>query len=1376
MSIRFIFLGITLLGSVITSSPVQAQGPYKDVSIASPNAASLGKYADIPVNYHTGIPQISIPIYTAKAGPLELPVSLSYHASGIKVLEPASWVGAGWSLNAGGVITRTVMGVPDERGTGNSSIHSKGYFSDFGFSNHILVPTANPSYFQEDASSFLIGKYDGEPDLFFFNFGSYSGKFYFNDDRTPVFVPQQDIKVEYNYTGTGSIRGFILTTPDGVKYFFGEMPGFSGTAPVERTLTISPDVGQTAGSTISSWFLQKIVSADDQFTISLDYQTENYGFYTLQMFPLPGTNTTDKEYKLIKNVVQGVKLNKISFPNGTIHFTGSTIRTDLSDQNTSFTDNNNSSSKALDEILITDSLGFCKKYRLWYSYFTDNITALTGEFSLSSYNYLQSDKRRLKLDSLKEMSCDISVVNPPYKFEYFSELLPRRLTFAQDHWGYFNGATTNSTLIPTYKLTELGNVINTYPGANREPAWPQMRGGTLNKITYPTGGSNLLEFEPNSVYTSIQQPVIVNITNRYIGFSGANPLYDNSQWNLIAGTYQMSLNNVGSGSTASLSLYLNGNLIRSISVPVGSPSQTVTFNLLNPGLYTLTLYKDCQGSNGMTNGNGAEGSLSRSDVTYISQNTSISGLRIKSTRLNDAISISNDIVTNYSYNESNGRSSGVLFGTPAYVQVVRNDIMRDIGFFSSSLGFEPHCSTNGCMNCDGVGIQTFYKSPNSIRPMGSTQGSHIGYATVKVSKTGNGYSEYKYYLSEMSNPPFLNQGDISVKSANIITCDPALPNMPTPSLPFDYKRGQLQTEKHYNEAGQLLKEVNYEPVYTTNKLTTPAISFAVYTYTIFTRYSLKTSRLLRSTVTETNYTPGMGATSIKSISYYESPWHSQLTKKQTIGSNGDTIEARYKYAFDFRIPNCDNLSDGISQLSTDSVNCYNQYVTDNAACNGTNPCRTQAYLKYITCLYNARNNFITTRRNNFTNSGNQFGINHDAAETNADGNLKPILELQDLNMNLLVEQSSWRGGLLSSAGFYKYDFSTSPAGKVYLQKSQNISLPVMSSSFVQANTAPGAAGLTKDTRYTDEAQYTFNTGNPVETTPKSGITTSYVWGYNNLYPIAQITGSPVADAAYSGFESSAKGSFTYSGASVADITSPTGQNCYNVSAGSIQRTGLTTSKSYILSYWYKTGAAITVTAGTQSNVVTGATRNGWTLRQLQFTGTATATLSGTGFVDEIRIYPVGAQMQTYSYSPLVGLTSACDPNNMITYYEFDKIGRLKNIEDQNRDITKSIFYNYQLNPSAMPQLAGVSILVLEGIAGTTVTAQLTSKTTGQTYSITNWSGMNVPVDVYDITVSHSPYNGPALYEVCSYSVTGPTATFYNVSISPTTCNLIVFTQ
>src|SRR5437016_4892618 len=81
----------------------------------SPEVASLGRYGSYEVNYYTGVPDISIPIYDIQVGELRLPISISYHASGIKVTETPSRIGLGWSLSAGGTITRKIQGKPDEQ-------------------------------------------------------------------------------------------------------------------------------------------------------------------------------------------------------------------------------------------------------------------------------------------------------------------------------------------------------------------------------------------------------------------------------------------------------------------------------------------------------------------------------------------------------------------------------------------------------------------------------------------------------------------------------------------------------------------------------------------------------------------------------------------------------------------------------------------------------------------------------------------------------------------------------------------------------------------------------------------------------------------------------------------------------------------------------------------------------------------------------------------------------------------------------------------------------------------------------------------------------------------------------------------------------------
>src|SRR4051812_19271228 len=97
------FLSSRILGQGITNGAWSAIPP-------SPEASALGKYGDIQVSLATGIPNISIPFFDINTNDFSLKLNLSYHASGIKVEEIAPSTGLGWSLNAGGVITRVIRG------------------------------------------------------------------------------------------------------------------------------------------------------------------------------------------------------------------------------------------------------------------------------------------------------------------------------------------------------------------------------------------------------------------------------------------------------------------------------------------------------------------------------------------------------------------------------------------------------------------------------------------------------------------------------------------------------------------------------------------------------------------------------------------------------------------------------------------------------------------------------------------------------------------------------------------------------------------------------------------------------------------------------------------------------------------------------------------------------------------------------------------------------------------------------------------------------------------------------------------------------------------------------------------------------------------
>ncbi len=72
------------------------------------------------------------------------------------------------------------------------------------------------------------------------------------------------------------------------------------------------------------------------------------------------------------------------------------------------------------------------------------------------------------------------------------------------------------------------------------------------------------------------------------------------------------------------------------------------------------------------------------------------------------------------------------------------------------------------------------------------------------------------------------------------------------------------------------------------------------------------------------------------------------------------------------------------------------------------------------------------------------------------------------------------------------------------------------------------------------------------------------------------------------------------------------------------------------------------------------------------------TKSGSTLIDEVRLHPIDAQMTTYTYDPLVGMTSAtAPPNNVTTYYDYDDFGRLKLVKDEEENTLKTYKYNYR---------------------------------------------------------------------------------------------------
>ncbi|UYQ95514.1 hypothetical protein MKQ68_10420 [Chitinophaga horti] len=206
-------------------------------------------------------------------------------------------------------------------------------------------------------------------------------------------------------------------------------------------------------------------------------------------------------------------------------------------------------------------------------------------------------------------------------------------------------------------------------------------------------------------------------------------------------------------------------------------------------------------------------------------------------------------------------------------------------------------------------------------------------------------------------------------------------------------------------------------------------------------------------------------------------------------------------------------------------------------------------------------------------------------------------------------------------------------------------------------------------------------GNVVSIQKTNDIVTSYIWDYKSIYPIAEANNADSADIAYTSFETEQGNG--WSGVNTGGIVATpgiTGDRYYS-GAFSLTKTGLSTGKKYQVSYWSRNGAYnVTGSLAGSPRQWAAVTIGGvtWTCFEHEVTGVTSSTLSGSGIIDEVRICPVNAQMSTYTYRPMSGISSVSDTNHRIIYYEYDEHGRLKLIKDQHGNILKLMEYQYRV--------------------------------------------------------------------------------------------------
>jgi YD repeat-containing protein len=468
----------------------------KQVIPPSPEAAELGKYGNVPVSLFTGTPQVSIPLFELKGRVLSCPVSLSYNSTGLKPEDIAPWTGLSWALNAGGVITRSVMGDPDT---------DDNYFSKSPVHAVSSNELSKQKYFDSIRSKVI----DTQADFYYYNFIGQTGKFLVSPDGQVYKKEKNFLDIVRSVNSAGK-QNFIVYDEKGFRYEFDSLET-TMIIPVDDLPGAPPMINRTF---TSSWYLSKVISPYGNEEMIFEYYSPSIAQSTISgsIYNQSATfsRTNDDTYNwswadpagvintihppaigIKKKFIKKITLKKSGQVIGYINFESAlNEREDLGDA-------------------AFDGERILKKIKLYSN--QNEADTLIKIFELG-YGYFGSGQsespgyRRLKLKTVQEISPDTLTLpsKPSYIFDYYgeSDAMPKRFTSGLDHWGFYNGQSNtyggNPTLVPTITSTFLFSSENLGLGAVRDPAATSAILTTLSKITYPTGGQTSFEYEGNA--------------------------------------------------------------------------------------------------------------------------------------------------------------------------------------------------------------------------------------------------------------------------------------------------------------------------------------------------------------------------------------------------------------------------------------------------------------------------------------------------------------------------------------------------------------------------------------------------------------------------------------------------------------------------------------------------------------------------------------------------------------------------------------------------------------------------------------------------------------------------------------------------------------
>lgn len=450
-------------------------------------ATNLKAQKNVNVDLFHGRMSMSIPIYNFKTKHLNLPITMDYSpvdilnqgvdynkgwtgygwgdyslAGGIpsEVAYNPGWTGIGWNLNAGGVITRSVNVLPDERHADSYRNIPEGnfYAPESQFYKIVIIGVVydeitHKNVYQYD--TIPLGKpkddtYEIGEDEFTFNFCGHTGTFFYYRGKWKVYS-DEDIKVGCELdtdpqTDRTYFKKITLETADGTIYTFGGEYSYGDAEPIEF-MTPWVAIGQTGEPRIAiAWFLSKIESPEGD-RIEFKYASGNDHFS-----PVTRQTTYSSRSKYL-DPNSGNWYNRDNF-------------------------------SIVDKFPTDDQIQNLSVANTINSVFLRNISSTTSdvtiEFNRSSYNSInypnEGSSTKYKLDDIYISGS----ITKQFLFTYLgnsSEIL--KLTGLQETGSFPGGSTIT---LPAYSFGYIPSTDNVAPEA-------------LNKITYPTGGYTDFEYE-----------------------------------------------------------------------------------------------------------------------------------------------------------------------------------------------------------------------------------------------------------------------------------------------------------------------------------------------------------------------------------------------------------------------------------------------------------------------------------------------------------------------------------------------------------------------------------------------------------------------------------------------------------------------------------------------------------------------------------------------------------------------------------------------------------------------------------------------------------------------------------------------------------------